>query len=202
MAPTSMSWVAGIPCEAITLATSLKWGILFPPAAIRKMVLIRIRPSTARIPRTAYGIAASFSFSRHSGQIEQQHFRRFPRPDRQAGLRLDRRAITGRERVPLQGDAPAEHLQPGASPLRERVSHLVSRLERGEVQRGVLVDRQRAVSPVGRDDHPEPSPTLVDPEGTLLVPRLQPFSFGQEPDLVEVHRNGRRAVEFAVTDPR
>ena len=38
MAPTSINCGAGTPTDSMTFATSLKWGILLPTAAMKKIV--------------------------------------------------------------------------------------------------------------------------------------------------------------------
>src|SRR5437773_2737423 len=56
MAPTSRNCGAGTPADSMTFATSLKWGILLPTAASKKIVQSRRRPRTVSGPRSAWNM--------------------------------------------------------------------------------------------------------------------------------------------------
>ena len=71
-------------------------------------------------------------------------------------------------------------------------------VQRGEEKPGVLPDGQRTIAPIRRGDQPQPVVSLFLGNRSLLIRRLQPLAFGQQPDLVEVGRLGWRRVELAV----
>ena len=48
MAPASRNCGAGTPTDSMTFATSLKWGILLPTAAMKKIVQSSRRPSNGQ----------------------------------------------------------------------------------------------------------------------------------------------------------
>ena len=135
--------------------------------------------------------AWSVSF-RISSQVEQQDFGRPVGPDRQGRLVADGGPVARRTAAcPFRSTLAPQDLQPGVAAGR-RASCETSwpAVQRGEVQPGVLADRQRAVAPVGRGDQAQPVAPLLLGEGPLLVARLQPLPLGQQPDLVEVDRLG------------
>src|ERR1043166_9457040 len=83
-----------------------------------------------------------------SVQIEQQNFA--VAADRESALLLDRRSVAGVERLAIEVDGPARHLQPCGSTLREVVRDRRFGGEcRGEDLR-VLMDGQRSAIAIRR----------------------------------------------------
>ena len=70
----------------------------------------------------------------------------------------------------------------------------------GQIDAGVLVDVQGAVGAVGRGRRPPLVLLAGGVERLLFVAGRQSGSLGQQPNLVQVDRLGRRRVELAVAN--
>src|SRR5262249_23947170 len=115
IAPTSISSGNGTPTLAITFATSLKFGILFPAALARKMAENIKRPAMVRIPCTVLNmiglLCKSWKCTCHDdnyvtapclAKIKQQDLTRPVRRDLQSWFTLDCGPIASRQRRVIQ----------------------------------------------------------------------------------------------------
>ena len=134
-------------------------------------------------------------------QIEQQDLGRVRmRGDGEGRRVFDRCAVAGAQPLAVQIETAAYHLKPGFAAGFERVRHLLTFFNNRSEDRRVLVDRERAVTAIGRDDQPQLSLFLARGEILLFIAGLQPFLLGHQPDLQEMNRRGLRVIELAVVN--
>src|SRR2546423_1939014 len=100
-------------------------------------------------------LAARCSLPATSGQIEKENLRPLGGDDRERRLVLDRGAVAGFEGGAVHVDAAAHDLEAGAAAGRERVLDALAAIEGRGVDLGVLMDVQRAIFAVRRDQQPE-----------------------------------------------
>src|SRR5437870_11786405 len=94
------------------------------------------------------------------GEVEQKDLRPLGGADRERRLVLDRGAVAGLERGAVHVDAAARDLEPRAAAGREHVLDALAGVEDRGVDLRVLMDVQRAVFAVRRDEQAE-LPALV-----------------------------------------
>ena len=78
----------------------------------------------------------------------------FACPDLQEILLADGRAVTGGQGLTVQSDGPSQNLDPGVTPVGERVLDRLAGVEIRQVDRGILPDPQGSVATIGGDDRP------------------------------------------------
>src|SRR5229473_766466 len=71
-------------------------------------------------------------------------------------------------------------------------------LDVGQINAGVLVDRQRTIFTFRRGHETKPSLLFRFAEPALLIFGLETVAFGKKPDLVQVHGFSGRVIELAV----
>src|ERR1051325_1580041 len=163
---------------------------------------IACRSRSVRNGKVSRGLNAAMPGSTKSSlaKIEEENLRVLRGADRKRRLVPDRGAVALLQRCAVDLDAAARHLNPSAAAGAQRVLDTLALVEQRGVNLRVLMDVERTVLAVRRDQEPQRAALFV--EELLLVARRDLFDGGQDPDLEEVHRLGARAIELAVHDPR
>ncbi|MNE18243.1 hypothetical protein D3C80_1112650 [compost metagenome] len=107
-------------------------------------------------------------------------------------------AVADAQALTVDGQRAAGHVDVGEALGRQREALLLGAVEQAGVDAGVLMDRQRALGAVRRDDQAQPSALVGGVEVLLLVARGDALAVRYDPDLQEVHRLLAGGVVLAV----
>jgi hypothetical protein len=120
----------------------------------------------------------------------------------EACLLRNGRAVPFLERLAVQRDGAARHVEPGVNSRGKSVLPLVALEEPRHPKRNVLLDLDGAVPPVLRGEPDEALAGSRRVEGLLVVAGGEPARVRHHPDLQEVHGLRLRCVVLAVGDAR
>jgi hypothetical protein len=120
-------------------------------------------------------------------KVDEQDLGAFRGCERNRWLGRDASAIPGAENHVTQGDLSLHDVEPGASPLRKLVDHVLPGVEQGRVNQGVLVDAQRSSAGVERGDDAQSAPALRRGEAFLFMSRIEIDLGWAQPDLEEMN---------------
>src|SRR5258705_13530019 len=118
-------------------------------------------------------LAANEGSARRPGRhVEQQDLRVFQRFDPDPGKIIDRCPVALLDRLSIQSDATASHLQPAYAAGSELMCELCVGCDARDVQIDILVNKHRVIAAVGGCDEPQVAVELLG-ETPLLVAGLQ-----------------------------